>query len=357
MPKLRLKSCWLAAGVLLTGASTVLAWGASGHKFVSGLAIEALSASQTDVPEFVRTKEAAALVAALSVELDRSRTAGRVHDEERDPSHYIGLDPDGTVFGVRPLTNLTRTREEFDTALRARGVTQYRSGYLPYAIVDGWQQLAKDFAYWRALTAIIEAPDTPAPVKAWAAADRQNRQMLTLRDIGVWSHYVGDASQPMHVSQHSDGWGVFPNPRALTQQTGIHARFESAFVRRHVTREMVAEKIKPYRACRCPFEIRVSNYLAESGSFLVATYELEKTGAFDVPAIPSGAAPPPATPAIERGMVFAAERIAAGAAELRDMIEDAWTASLDLQVGYPAVAVKAIVAKPSIATIDTFGAA
>jgi hypothetical protein len=34
-------------------------------------------------------------------------------------------------------------------------------GYLPYSIVDGFQPLRKDFAYWRALTKAIETAQTP----------------------------------------------------------------------------------------------------------------------------------------------------------------------------------------------------
>ena len=30
------------------------------------------------------------------------------------------------------------------------------AGYLPYNIVGGWQQLVKDFAYWRILVAAME---------------------------------------------------------------------------------------------------------------------------------------------------------------------------------------------------------
>ena len=40
-------------------------------------------------------------------------------------------------------------------ALQAVHTDSYHAGYLPYSIVDGWEQLAKDFAYWRVLTAAI----------------------------------------------------------------------------------------------------------------------------------------------------------------------------------------------------------
>ena len=52
-------------------------------------------------------------------------------------------------MGVLPIDKLPVTREAYDTQLRARGFTQYKAGYLPYSIVDGWQQIRKDFAYWR----------------------------------------------------------------------------------------------------------------------------------------------------------------------------------------------------------------
>jgi len=29
--------------------------------------------------------------------------------------------------------------------------------------------------------------------------NRRLREKLTIRDIGIWSHYGGDASQPLHV--------------------------------------------------------------------------------------------------------------------------------------------------------------
>ncbi len=44
---------------------------------------------------------------------------------------------------------------------RWRQGAQYKAGYLPYSIVDGFQQLRKDFAYWRALTKAIETAQTP----------------------------------------------------------------------------------------------------------------------------------------------------------------------------------------------------
>jgi hypothetical protein len=62
----------------------------------------------------------------------------------------------------------------------------------------------KDFAYWRVDVTATEAATDPA-CAARFARDRQLRETLILRDLGVWSHYVADASNPMHTTIHADG--------------------------------------------------------------------------------------------------------------------------------------------------------
>ena len=104
----------------IIGAKDGWAWGATGHEWISGIAIEKLPAS---VPAFVRTPEAAADIAVLGRELDRSKGAGRTHDAERDPGHYVDLADDGKVMGVLSLKDLPSTREDYDTDLRKKGFT------------------------------------------------------------------------------------------------------------------------------------------------------------------------------------------------------------------------------------------
>jgi hypothetical protein len=186
-------------------------------------------------------------------ELDRSRGAGKTHDAERDPGHYIDLADDGTVMGVLSLAKLPETRKAYDTGLRAKGFTQCDAGYLPSAIVDGWQQIRKDFPYWRALTKAIETAATPDE-RAWFEADRRLREKLTIRDIGIWSHCVGDASQPLHVSVHFNGWGDFPNPNGYTESKKIHAYFEGEFVKGNLSRQAVAAEVGLYKPCGCTID-------------------------------------------------------------------------------------------------------
>lgn len=134
---------WTASAVLATSlcASHAWAWGHTGHVEISELAIVKLPAS---IPQFVRNLNAAKEIGQLGPEPDLSKGAGTIHDEERDPGHYIDIDDSGNVEGVSPFVPLAETREALDTAQRVGGQTQYSSGYLPYndEIVDAWTSSA-----------------------------------------------------------------------------------------------------------------------------------------------------------------------------------------------------------------------
>ncbi len=327
-----------AAIILAVGCpATAWAWGATGHEWISGIAAEGLP---EEIPAFVRTPEAVADIAVLGRELDRSRGSGVTHDKERDPGHFVDLDDDGTVAGLA-LAALPETREAYDTALRAKGLTQYRAGYLPFAIVDGWQQLVKDFAYWRAATVGAEKAATGED-RAWFAADRQRRERLLIRDLGVWSHYVGDASQPLHVSEHFNGWGTFPNPRSFSTSKSLHAHFEGAFVRQSLDRTAVNCAVAPYRPCECSIQDRARTLILESQANAVPLYEIEHRNGF--------------SKHNPEGVAFTTARLAAGASVLRDMIVDAWRASADMGVGYPMVRVRDIESGKIAPTRALFGA-
>jgi hypothetical protein len=312
----------VAAGSLAAGDAW--GWGATGHRLISRVAIESLPA---EVPAFLRKPEVAQQMGELGREADRSKGAGRMHDAERDPGHFVNLADDATVAGSLPLDGLPATREAYDTALRALGLDQYQVGYLPYALGDGWLQLKQDFAYWRADAAGEKLAATAAD-RAWFGRDRQLRELLILRDLGYWSHYVGDASQPLHVSIHYNGWGNYPNPEGFSNATSLHGYVEGEFVRRLIGGADIAARLPPYRDCGCGIEARIAAYLRATQATVVPLYALEKLGGF--------------AGDDARGKAFIAERLAAGAAELRDMVVDAWRQSIDGVVGYPPVPVREV---------------
>ena len=302
----------MAAGLSITGHA--MAWGSSGHRLVTQAAIESLPAT---LPAFMRTQRFAADAAEIARDPDRERKAGRALDSDWEPAHFVDVGDDGKIAGGPAIDALPMTREEFDTALRAVGSDSWKTGFLPYAIVDGWEKLAKDIAVWRADAA---GEKLDASHQAWFKADRERREGLILDDLGVWSHFVGDGSYPLHVTPHHDGWGKFPNPNGYTTER-IHVRLEGPYVAKVVTLEAVKKHMAPFNDCKCYIEVRAGQYLATSQKQVEPFYALEKDGGFK-----DGDA---------RGVDYITGRVAFGAQTLRDMIIEAWNASGRMGVGYP----------------------
>ena len=304
----------MAAGA--TVASGAWAWGSTGHRTIGEEAIRALPAY---APAFLRTTRAATDVAEFAREPDRWRNAGQPHDDLRDPQHFIKLNDDGTTLAGTTLDALPPTQEAFEQALAARSETAAKSGVLPYAELDGYQQVVKDLAYWRILS-FLETHEEDKARRAWYHADRLRREVLTTRDIGILAHYVGDATQPMHVSVHYNGWGEFPNPDGYTQDH-IHWPLESAYVLNTVSVEDVRIAMPAYQPCTDAPLTCFAVRLKASHDLIVPLFQLEKDGGFK--------------DGDPRGKVFMTRQIAKGAADLRDVILDAWRDSKTMGVGQP----------------------
>jgi hypothetical protein len=308
----------LAALVFVPGAA--LAWGNTGHRMIGEIAIQALP---PEMPAFLRTPQAATDVGEYSREPDRVRGGAKLFDSDHSPAHFLDLGDDGRIFGGPALAALPPTREDYDTALRAVGQDNWKAGYLPYAIVDSYQRLVRDFAYWRVLKAAQADPRWKAH-RAWFAADRRRRETEILLHAGELSHFAGDGSQPLHVTIHFNGWGDFPNPDGYSNAK-LHTPFEGDMVNAYVTRAMVAGQLLPPRDCHCPVERRTADYLAATGRMVIPLYQMEKAGGM--------------APGDPRGPAFAARQLALGASELRDLMTEAWRASLGQSVGWKPVPV------------------
>ncbi len=329
----------LAATALIAATpGSVFAWGNTGHRMIGEAAMRALP---VELPAFLHTAQAASDVGELSREPDRAKGAGRTHDSDRDPGHFLDLSDDGTVLGGPKLSALPTTRADYEKALQAVGQSSWTAGYLPYSIVDRDQQLARDFAYWRVLSAAEANPAWKAH-HGWFAADRKRREAQILQTIGQLSHFVGDGSQPLHVTVHFNGWGDFPNPTGYSTAR-LHAPFESELVRAAVTPAGVAAKMLPPRAFAGSIEQRTVDYLGSTTRMVVPFYEMEKAGGL--------------APGDPRGPALATQQIAVGASELRDLIVFAWKASAGQSVGWKPVSVADVVAGkadpyPSLYGID-----
>ena len=344
---------------MLVASCHAWSWGHTGHVEISRIAIDKLP---DEIPAFVRNGLSEAAIGELGPEADESKTTGiitgigstgniltsrTVHDADRDPGHFIDIDDTGVVIGgVVALTNLPTTRESFDTAQRtgAPVQTQYSGGYLPYQILDGFQQLRKDFGMWRAFK-VGFLTSRKASDREYFLTHLALREQLIIRDLGYWSHFVADASQPMHVSIHFNGWGNFPNPNGFTTAP-IHAPFEGSFVRNFIDFRKVADAVRPYTDRGVTtMEQRVPLYLEETLSQVVPTYLAAQQSGND-----NYQTAKPAEVAI------VTRQLAAGAAELRDEIVDAWNQSTDVTVGFPLVSVADILSGKAVVTPTTFGA-
>lgn len=298
-----------------------LAWEDGGHRMIGVLGMSALPPS---VPAFLRAPQAVADVGEWAREPDRSRGAGRTHDQDRDPGHFLDGDEQQKVLGGPPIAHLPLTRAEYEKQMQAVGQDGWKGGYLPYNIVEGWQQLAKDFGYWRADSYGEKTARDPAH-KAWLAQDRVRREKQILFELGYWSHFVGDASQPLHLTYHYNGWGSGPNPKGYTTEH-IHSPIEGAFVNRNVKADAVKAAMRPYADCgACNINDMVGAYLAEEAQYVEPLYQLWGEGGFK--------------DGDPRGVAFITARLAEGASELRDLVTDAWNVSGKMTVGYPGVTV------------------
>jgi len=311
---------WLLAALLALSPLPAWAWGATGHRYIGELAVRNFP---KEIAAFLRTNQAAVQIGILAQEPDISRNAGQPHDADSDPGHFVDVSDDGSILGGPKLAALPASRRDYDTALRTAGADEYKAGFLPYNIMDGWQQLVKDFALLRrdmAAQKFARKFGMTAAENNSYARSQVLRQMLTLRDLGVWSHYVGDASQPMHASVHYNGWGDGPNPEGFVVSPGLHAKFEAVFVDANISEAAVAAQIRPARSCADDLKACVQAYLNATWTDVVPLYRLEKAGAFDA-----------ATP---QAKAFAVARLAEGAAMLRDLVMDAWRASGEVVLGY-----------------------
>ena len=316
----------LFCAALAAAPLPAFAWGAQGHRIVNGAAVRTLPEG---VPAFLRGAAAHDEIALLGPEADRVKGAGAPLDDDDNPGHYLDALDDFTVAGVVKLAAFPKDRAEYDRALRTASspTDEFGQGYLPYQIADGWQRIVRDLAYWR-VDVVGEAKAPTAEERAFFAYDRSVREAVTLRDVGYWGHFVADASQPLHVSVHFNGWNgqKYGNPNNFSESRTIHARFETTLVRAVATEDLVLARVPALATSNDPILVQIGAYLTATASKVPDVYRLEAAGAIDTPS-------PAATSLV-------LDRLAAGAGQMRNFIVEAWLASADAKVGYPPIAVR-----------------
>jgi hypothetical protein len=267
---------------------------------INRLAAESLPA---DVPAFLRTPEAINEIEYLGPEPDRWRSLAEPElSAVQGPDHFIDLEY-AELIGTLP-----RRRYEYIAALtaaeithpdKARDLQPDKVGFQPYITNEIWERLKSSMRDYRELSA--QHGDTK-PVEA-----------AILFYVGWLGHYVGDGSQPLHVTINYNGWVLKDNPNGYTTDHTIHAQFETEFVSANIKASDVKPLISPVSPFSDEWEAYLG-YLHRSNSLVERVYQLDKQKGFEG----AGSA---------ESRQFTAERLAAGASMLRDLIDSAWIES------------------------------
>jgi S1/P1 Nuclease len=273
--------------------SVAHAWGDEGHRMVNRLAASSLP---SDVPEFLRSKDAVALIEYLGPEPDRWRSSAEPElNSAQAPEHFIDLEP------ADALGPLPHKRFDFLAKAYAAGQNPTRIGLQPWEATEVWERLKAALRAYRQLSA--EHKPT------------REVEQAALFYAGWLGHYVGDAAQPLHTTIQYNGW-TGPNPNGYTTDHKIHWQFEGLFVHdNEAALDADAHtKLTAPRVIQGDIFDQYVAYIRNSNTYVEKVYQLEKAGGFT-------------GKGTSESREFTATRLAAGASMLRDMIYTAWVDS------------------------------
>lgn len=268
-----------------------LAWGNEGHRLVNRLAAASLPG---DVPAFLRSEAAVNEIEYLGPEPDRWRSPAEAElNAAQAPEHFIDLEP------ADALGPLPRRRLDFEAKVFAAGQRPEKIGLQPWEATEVWQRLKATLREYRTLSA--------------AHQDTTGAEQAAIFYAGWLGHYVGDAAQPLHTTIQYNGW-VGPNPNGYTTDHKIHWQFEGPFVDANLHAADVQPRMTPAHAIDGDMFDAYVAYLRHTATYVERVYQLDKAGGFNG----SGS---------EESRQFTADRLAAGASMLRDMVYTAWLES------------------------------
>lgn len=287
----------------LIAPHAVYAWGERAHAVIDQAAIDALPA---DGPVYL--KQQVGLIAQSASIPDTWRAPSEPFSKAaEDPNHgwfreqfaFMTSIPRSRVAFILALYREHERLERVDPAAAQRMNVRW-TGTLPYAVTEGYGHLVADMRLIRVLQA--KGEDTSA------------LQTDTAFMVAWMGHYVGDGSQPLHVTVHHDGW-VGPNPHHYTRDPAVHGRFESGYVDLIGLSEAdLQHRLAPVAHQDGDVFNQVLAYLDRSHRDVETVYALDQAGALK-----------DAKNSKARQLVY--ERTAAAAAMLRDLVYRAWRES------------------------------
>jgi hypothetical protein len=313
----------LACLLAFAAPAVVRAWDEPGHRMVNQLALASLP--PPDFPAWIHEPAYADRIAFLAGEPDRwrnSRNAAFLGYNGMD--HYIDMEQ-LTDAGIA-LDTLTPFRYQFAAEYAAGRLahpdrfpaidpakdqdhSREWPGFLPWAISEYYAKLQSEFSYLKT----FERYGTPEEV----AEAKANVAYV----MGVMGHFVGDGSQPLHVTVHHHGW-VGPNPNGYTTRYSIHGWIDGGFIAKAGIK---LGEIVPMVVPAQPLDVTIRadgrdavfvdifNYLRTTETQTEPLYRLEKDHKLD-----------DAGPGSQEGREFIKARLLAGGEELGAIWLTAW---------------------------------
>lgn len=317
---MKLSVPFLALAVTLSAAAPPsLGWNAHGHRLVTHLAMDRFADT---APAWLLTDEARTRVAYESNECDRWKsTPTPAINHVNRPDHFIDteqLAPMGMSLAALPplrrtyLEQMVLARhadpasapDGYDPAHDPARAYTY-PGFLPYAILEHYEKLRASFTEVRVLET-LEGPGRPAQL-AQAHAN-------VIYHMGMLAHFVGDGAQPLHTTEHFNGW-TGDNPHGYTTDKGFHAFIDGgALDLLGIDYTVLAPEIAATPAPRVdpanPWPA-ITRYLGETFATVEPLYELDRDGGLRESA----------------GREFLSTRLQTGAAMLGALYAAAWEVS------------------------------
>lgn len=284
-----MKSVSASAAVIVLAffmSAVAWAWDSAGHSLITQLAMEV---ADTALPEWLHSADARRRLAYQAGEADRFRGTSSVYlHHENDPDHYLDLDL-LEQFGLSASTLPRLRRRYLEAMVTAKsafpdGVDPYDQerdaagtrewpGFLPYAIVEHAAKLRSAFNTERILVSLND----PA-----RSAQIEQARSNVIYHMGMLSHFVGDAAQPLHTTKHHHGW-IGENPDRFTRKSSFHAKVDGALLRMHsITFDSLKDR------AGAPREVDGADPWADAMALLLRTfdqlrpfYSLERDGRLD----------------------------------------------------------------------------
>lgn len=311
---------WIVYGAAALGAvcARANAWDAHGHRVVTALAFDAVERDSL-LPEWLKEEPVRRRTMYQSAEPDRwrgQRTPALIH--ENNPDHYIDiedLEPFGlTLRAVPPLryeylrvmaVAMAEHPERFAHYDPEKDPYKDRvwPGFVAHSILEHYAKLQASFRTLRTIEA--------AGVDGRALHVEQARANV-IYHLGVLSHFVGDAAQPLHTTKHFNGW-VGDNPEGYTTSNRFHAYIDGGVLDLHkITHESLRTHM---RSDLCvsgqdPWP-DILDHLERSFAHVEDLYRMEKDGSLDA----------------EPGKKLIEARLLDGGAMLYALIRAAWETS------------------------------